>query len=178
MAKPLRQLPWPIVWGFRLASVAMVVAGIWIAWNKFRPNEEQAELTRYVEHEVPAFLERERAVYDRLDRLSNTPGPTAAEARTLLVDDVIPRLIALRKLAESVVAHAPSLQAINAEYLAVVDKLLDACRNSVRTIDDPTVAGSDAHKGVRARFLAAGEASRAWSQHLADTCKKAGLKSP
>src|SRR5436305_962689 len=110
MAKPLRKLPGPVVWGMRLATVAILIAGIALAWSKFHPSDEQEELTRYVENMVPSYLEHEKAIYARLDRLEGRPGPTPEEARKLFVDDVIPRLIALRAQAQAVVAKSASMK--------------------------------------------------------------------
>ncbi len=173
-----RALPRPIVWFVRLASLAMVVTGVFIGWQKWHSTDEQDELVRYVEHQVPAYLERERAVYDRLAELEHEPGPSPPEARKLLVDDVIPKLIALKASARSVVAKSGALKQVNEEYLAYLDRLIEACRVSVRSIDDPAVDGAAANKLIRQRFREAGEASQRWSVDLRNACIKAGLSPP
>jgi hypothetical protein len=178
MAKPLRKVPGPVVWGIRLATVGIAIAGIWIGWNKFHPTDEQEELTRYVENMVPSYLEQEKAVYARLDRLDGQPGPTPEEARKLFVDEVIPRLIALKTQAQGVVAKSAPMKRVNDEYLAYVDRLIEACRVSVRTIDDTTTNGAEGNKLVRQRFYEAGQASKTWSAHLREACIKAGLSPP
>ncbi|MSP59936.1 MAG: hypothetical protein EXR72_06275 [Myxococcales bacterium] len=167
-----------LIWTLRVLSLAMAIGGAIWGWKKFRPSEEQVELTTYVELQVPSYLERERAIHGRLDRLSSAPGPSPAEARKLLVEDVIPRLIALRKVGESVQPRTPTVRSVNGEYLAAVDKLIDACRSSVRAIDDPGLSAEAGHHLVRQRFLDAGSAAKAWSTHLRDACVKAKLAPP
>src|SRR5579871_1266729 len=153
-----RALPRPAVWLIRGASLAMIVVGIWIGFRKFHTSPEQEELRRYVEHQVPAFVERERPIYEKLETLDNAPGPTPDEAHRLLVDEVIPRLIALRSTATAVVARTDALREVNAGYVGYVDKLIDACRSSVRAIDDPAGDPKEANRNVRRRFYEAGQA--------------------
>lgn len=158
--------------------IAGALAGVAVAWQRYHTTDEQLELGRYVEMQVPSLLDMERAVYQRIDRLSTAPGPSPAEARALLVDDVMPRLIALRTKARSVEAHTPALRAIDDEYLATVDKLIEACRAAVRAIDDPSLSSEAGEELVRRKFYEAGTASKAWSQHLREACVKAKLTPP
>ncbi len=158
--------------------IACAVAGGAVAWKRFGTTDEQDELRRYVELSVPSLLARERAANERIDRLSSRPGPSPAEARALLVDDVVPRLVSLRRQAESIEAHTPALKSINAEYLGAVDALIEACRSAVRAIDDPALPADAGQRLVREKFLAAGRASRAWSEHLRDACVRARLSPP
>ena len=166
------------IWILLGIPVIAALAGSVFAWRKFHVTDEQQELTRYVELQVPSLLDKERAIGERLDRLSASPGPSPIEARTLLVGDVMPRLVALRRQAASVEAHTAPLRAINEEYRAAVDKLIDACRTAVRAIDDPALTPELGQKLVREKFLDAGAAERGWSIHLAEACVAAKLAPP
>lgn len=165
-------------WAVRGLSLAMAVAAAWIGWKKFRPSDEQAVLRRYVELEVPALMDSEHAVQERLDRLAATPSPSPEQARALLVGNAIPKVIALRGRAAAIDAHAPPLDALAREYLAYLDLLLDACRAAVRAIDDPKLDAKSGARAVRDKFIAAGDASRAWAAHLRAACEQAGFRAP
>src|SRR5581483_3592904 len=84
----------------RIISLLVFAGACGLAWHKLRRTPEQEDLTRYVEVEVPRVTASEQPIQERIDRLGQAPGLKPDEARTLLIDDVIPRLIRLRKQAE------------------------------------------------------------------------------
>src|SRR5438105_2602169 len=94
----------PTVWLVRIVTAGMLVYAAVVAARKWRTSPEQEELLRYAELTVPAYLEEVAQAEARLDRLFAPPAPSAAEARALLVDEVMPLLIRARKHAASVVA--------------------------------------------------------------------------
>jgi hypothetical protein len=165
----------PAVWLVRLASVAIFGYALLVAWRKFGGTAEQEELQRYVELQVPVYLEQMARVHALLDRLGQAPGPSPAEARTLLVDQAMPLLVQARQRAAAVESRAPSVKARNDEYLVAVDRLIEACRAGVRAIDDTALSAEEGHRMVRERRRAADDSLRAWIDHLRETCTRAGL---
>jgi hypothetical protein len=163
-------------WLLRVGAVGMLVAGVVLATRKFHRSDEQVELRRFVEQELPSLDAQERDVFARLATLDARPGPSPEVARALLVDDVVPRLIRLKKQATSVISRTEALKGVVAGYAAAIDKLIDACRTSVRAIDEPATAdGRAALQQVRTRFEEARAAASAWRKSLAATCQQNGL---
>ena len=186
-----KQLAWELViWGLGFAIVLMVIVGVRAAWQRFHRTDEQVELEQYVKLQVPSLMEGERDVLTRLAPLSSRPGPGPESARALLVEDVVPRLIQLRKRAQTVEAHTADVRVLVADYLVWVDRLIDACRARVRAIDDtpgkrgiaedgdPRVAGAAALVEVRARFATADAAADAWMSHVKAACERQHLVAP
>jgi hypothetical protein len=149
-----------------------------LAVHRFRRTPEQVALTRYVELELPGLRMSERLVEERIDRLGQAPGLPPAEARALLVDDVIPRLVRLRKQADALTHDTPETMRLSEEYLAVTDRLIDACRTCVRVIDDPHLSTGGGLKEVRRHFAEVRAAYQTWEEHLAAACRRHRLAKP
>jgi hypothetical protein len=163
------------VWAIRVASVIMLLVGVVVALRKYGETPEQVELRRYMTLAVPVFLSEMADVGARFDDLSRAGGPGPAEARARLVDELMPRLVRLRKRAGDVEAKTAAVRAGNDELLTVLDRWLEACRGGIRAIDDPALAGEEGFRRVRADRRAADDAAREWVTHLRERCEKAGL---
>ncbi len=162
----------------RVGSLLVFAGACTLLYHRLKRTPEQEDLTRYVETEVPRLRAAEGPIQERIDRLGRAPGLKPEEARTLLVDDVIPRLIRLRKQAEELGGHTPELRALNDEYLKVTDTLIDACRSCVHVIDDPKLSTADGLKQVRDRFEAVRQAYRDWDAHVQEACRRHRLSPP
>lgn len=174
-SSPARRPTSPAVWIVRIVTGVMLLVAIVVGARKFRTTPEQEELSRYVQLTVPVYLREVADVEDRITRLDR-PGLKPEEARAILVDEVTPLALRARKHATAVQADVPSVKASNEEFLAALDQLIDTARTAVRAIDDPALSGEEGHRQVKDKHRAAGEAIRAWMQHLAERCKKAGIK--
>ncbi|HZS38096.1 MAG TPA: hypothetical protein VFF06_14765 [Polyangia bacterium] len=164
----------------RIISLLVFAGACGLAWHKLRRTPEQEDLTRYVEVEVPRVTASEQPIQERIDRLGQAPGLKPDEARTLLIDDVIPRLIRLRKQAEELATdkRTREVRALADEYLKVTDRLIDACRNCVHVIDDPKLSTVEGLKQVRARFAEVRQAYQDWDAHVQQACARHRLVRP
>jgi hypothetical protein len=153
-------------------------AGITLLLHRLSRSPEQKDLTRYVELEVPALERAEAPIQERIDRLGKAPGLKPEEARRLLVDDVIPRLIKLKKQAGDARTDTDETKQLNAEYLQVTDRLIEACRTCVRVIDDPKLSTGAGYKQVQAEFEAVRKAYQAWDEHVRQACVRHRLAPP
>ena len=171
--------PNALAWLLRIATAAMLVVAIVLAARKFRSSPEQDELLRYAQLTVPGYLDEVAAVEERFERAWAAGGP---EARALFVDAVMPQLIKAHKHAESVQAESPSVKALNAEYVAALDRLMEVNRAAVQVIDRPAPPSGDADP-ERDRLTAqvttgrrdADARLRAFMAHLQEKCKAAGI---
>ncbi len=162
----------------RLASLLVFAAALGLLIYKLKRSPEQQDLTRYVEVEVPAMLAAEQPIHERIDRLGQAPGLKPEEARKLIVDDVIPRLLKLKKGVEQIKTSTMETRQLNLEYLRVTDELIDACRKCVQVIDDPKLSTVDGLKAVRARFAEVRSAYQAWDTHVQEACVRHRLAKP
>jgi hypothetical protein len=162
----------------RVASLLVFAAGITLLVHRLQRSPEQKDLTHYVEVEVPALDRAETPIRERIDRLGQAPGLKPDEARRLLVDDVIPRLLKLKKLAADARTDTDETKQLNDEYLKVTDRLIEACRSSVRVIDDPKLSTGAGYKQVQAEFAAVREAYQAWDDHVRQACVRHRLAPP
>lgn len=144
-------------------------AALYLRTTKFGETDEQRELRHYVVDELPVLIAQESAIHHGLDRLDREP-LTAVAARTLLVNQLVPQLLTLQKQAGAIVTRSATLKELKQEYLRYIDQLIDACRTSIRTIDDPSVSPAEGLRRVRSRFYEAGKSSQAWSAHLRQAC--------
>ena len=79
----------------------VLAGGVGLAIHRLRRSEDQLELTRYVERELPPLLADEGAIADRLSRLMQGKTIPAPDARKQLVDEINPRIVSLRHRAEA-----------------------------------------------------------------------------
>jgi hypothetical protein len=162
----------------RLLSLIVFAVACGLAMHRLRRTPEQVDLTRYVEIELPNVFRSEQQIQGRIDRLGRAPGLPPAEARALLVDDVIPRLLRLRKQIEGLAHDTDETTALNAEYLALTDRLIDACRTCVRIIDDPKLPEAEGLAQVRRRFAEVHDAYHVWNEHVRQACRRHRLAPP
>jgi hypothetical protein len=162
----------------RVVSLLLFAVACGLAVHRFRRTPEQQELTRYVKIELPALFAAEEPIDERIARLGQVPGLKPDEARTLLVDDVIPRLVKLRRQAEGLRIDTDEARRLNQEFLGVTDELIDACRACVRVIDDPKLPDSAGLVVVRERFKDVRDAWRTWDEHVRQACVRHRLAKP
>ena len=154
------------------------MAAIGLLIHRFRRTPEQQELTHYIEKEVPSLFSLEQPIDERIERLNRAPGLQPEEARTLLVNDVIPRLIALRRQAEGLPLATNEAKKLNSEYVALVARLVDACRACVQVIDDPKLPDGAGLVLVRERFSDIRRAYQTWNGHVRMACVRHRLAPP
>jgi hypothetical protein len=162
----------------RIAAVFFFAVGVGVAYHRLHRTPEQTALRQLVEDDLPKIRPSETAIYDRLDRLWRSPGLKPDEARTLLVDEVIPRLVRLRKQVEELPLPEAETRALIEEYLKATDQLIDACRTCVRIIDDPKLPTAVGMKQVRERFTSVEVAFRTWDRHVTEACARHSLAPP
>src|SRR5947209_1299751 len=100
----------------RILSLVAIAAGIGLGWHRLQRTPEQKDLTHYVEVELPALFEAERPIHASIERLGRAPGLKPEEARKLLVEEVIPRLLKLKKGAEGARTDTGETRGLNAGY--------------------------------------------------------------
>ena len=162
----------------RVLSLIVFAAAIGLLIHRLRRTPEQQELTHYVTAEIPSLFSVEEPIDERIARLNRAPGLKPEEARVLLIDDVIPRLVKLRRQAAELQLHTHEAKALNDEYVGVIDQLIDACRACVRVIDDPKLPDSAGLVIVRERFGDVRRALAAWDDHVRTTCVRNRLAKP
>jgi hypothetical protein len=169
------------VWVLRVTRVCILLAfacGLGLAVHRLRRTPEQKDLTRFVEVDVPRLRASEGPIYERLQRLDPRNGLKPEAARALLVDEITPRLIALRKQAESLRHETSETRRLIDEYLAVTDRLVDACRAAVRVIDDPELPGGAGYVVVKEHFTEVDRARQTWDEHVRAACEQHRLAPP
>jgi hypothetical protein len=162
----------------RVVCLIAFAAGIGVLLHRYRRTPEQQELTHYVKAELPSLFAGEQPIEERIARLGQVPGLKPEEARALLVDDVIPRLVKLRRQAEGLQLSTDEVRRLNAEYLRITDELIDACRACVRVIDDPKLPDGAGLVVVRERFSDVQRSYRAWDEHVRQACVRHRLAKP
>jgi hypothetical protein len=155
----------------RLGIVAMLsVTGAFL-YTRYHQTDEQAELVRYVETDLPPLDAVEGPIVQSMQALLSSRDTKPEEARRVLVDELMPRLVRLRTLADAPLraSRTPAVKALASEYRATVEDFIDACRTAVRVIDDPKLDARDGLAQVQAAFHRAAERSQAWRGHVAQT---------
>ncbi len=164
--------------GLRVFSLLVFAAACGLLIHRLRRTPEQQELTHYVKVEIPSLFAAEEPIDERIARLNRAPGLKPEEARALLVDDIIPRLVKLRRQAEALELKTADARKLNEEYLRVTDELIDACRACVRVIDDPQLPDAAGLVVVRERFADVRRALESWDAHVRETCVRHRLAKP
>lgn len=162
----------------RVVSLVLFAAACGLLVHRLRRTPEQQELTHYVQAEIPSLFSVEAPIDERIARLAKAPGLKPEEARSLLVDDVIPRLLGLRKQAEGLQLRTDEARRLNLEYLTVIDQLIDACRTCVRVIEDPALPDGAGLVLVRERFADVHRALQTWDDHVRAACLRHRLAKP
>jgi hypothetical protein len=162
----------------RVLSLILFAAACGLLLHRLRRTPEQQELTRYVEMQIPSLFSVEQPIDERIARLGKAPGLKPEEARALLVDDVIPRLIGLRKQAEGLPLKTDETRRLNSEYLTALDQLMDACRTCVKVIEDQAVPDGAGLVLVRERFADVHRAMQTWDDHVRAACVRQRLAKP
>lgn len=162
----------------RVLTLIAFAAACGLLVHRLRRTPEQQELSHYVKVEIPSLFSVEEPIDERIARLNKAPGLKPEEARALLVDDIIPRLVMLRRQADGLQLKTAEAQKLNQEYLGVVDQLVDACRACVRVIDDPQLPDGAGLVVVRERFADVHRALEAWDEHVRTACVRHRLAKP
>ncbi len=162
----------------RFGLLAAFAAGIGLLVHRLERSPEQRDLTRYVETTLPPLRAREQPILVEVARLGQSPGLAPAEARQLLVAQTIPAILQLRKQAEQVTTATAEARALAAEYVQALDKLLEACRASVRVIDNPKLSTQAGLAEVRRAFIDAEQARDLWDGDVRQACRRHHLTGP
>ena len=162
----------------RVAMLLVLAGGVGLGIHRLRRSEDQLELTRYVERDLPPLIAEESAIADQLSRLMREKTITAPDARKQLVDEVNPRIVSLRHRAEALQPKTITVRELAGEYLRVVDAWAEATRAAVRAIDDPKLPQEAGLVSVRERLDEAAQASRTFSGHVVSTCRMHRLAPP
>lgn len=162
----------------RVLTLIVFAAACGLLIHRLRRTPEQQELSHYVKVEIPSLFSVEQPIDERIARLNRAPGLKPEEARTLLVDDIIPRLVMLRRQADGLQLKTDEARRLNQEYLGVLDQLIDACRACVRVIDDPKLPDGAGLVLVRERFADVHRALEAWDEHVRLACVRHRLAKP
>lgn len=166
-----------MLWFMRLGIVAMLsVTGAFV-YTRYHQTAEQVELVRYVEIDLPSLDGVERPIVQNMQTLLESRSTRPEDARRMLVDELMPQLIRLRKLADAPVraSQTPVVKALATEYRLTIDEFIEACRTAVRVIDDPQLQARAGLVQVQAAFQHAAERSQAWRSHVAETSAKLHL---
>jgi len=162
----------------RVVCLLVFAGGLGLLLHKLQRTPEQEDLTRYVQVAVPSLRLAEQPIHERIERLGQAPGLKPDEARKLLVDDVIPRLLRLKKSVAEVQTRTDETRTLNGEYAQVTDAFIDACRACVQVIDDPKVSTGEGWKRVRKQFADVQDAFQRWDEHVQAACVRNRLAKP
>jgi len=162
----------------RVLTLIAFAAACGLLVHRLRRTPEQQELSHYVKVEIPSLFSVEQPIDERIARLNKAPGLKPEEARALLVDDIIPRLVMLRRQADGLDFKTGEAKKLNQEYVGVIDQLVDACRACVRVIDDPQLPDGAGLVVVRERFADVHRALEAWDEHVRIACVRHRLAKP
>jgi hypothetical protein len=162
----------------RISLLLVMAGGVGLLMHRTRRSEEQVELTRYVERELPPLLDEEQAIAESLSALLAEQKLPAAAARKQLVDEITPRLVKLRRRAEALAPQTVTVRQLAALYLSVLDGWTEAARTAVRAIDDPSLSTEAGLLAVRERLREAASQSRTFGARLVETCTHHHLAPP
>jgi hypothetical protein len=164
-----------VLWFMRLSILAMIAVGLAVLYGRTRMSPAQKELVRYVEIEVPALKKVQGPIVDRLGDVLGDRHLPPERARRILVDEVMPGLVRLRKLSEAPIAAAQTQEvgALAREYQGVVEQYMEVCRTAVRAIDEPGSRQDprEALLRVHRTLAAALSGEQAWAGHVQATSR-------
>ena len=166
-----------LLWSMRLGIVAMIIAtGVYMSIRD-KPSDEQQELIRYVEVNIPALEYHETPILSQLDLLLRDKTLQPSDARKKLADELMPALVRLRKVADGPVdaAKTPAVKQLAEEYRQSVEELINVCRTTIRVIDDPKLSDREGYKQVLSSLQRAIEQNRKWRTHVSETTDRLHL---
>ncbi len=157
-----------VLWFMRIGIIAMLAVVAVMLYARYHKSDEQVDLIRYVENDLPALDNIESPLVLRIQSLLDEKQRRPEDVRRELVEDLMPGLIRLRKLSEAPLkaARTPPVSALAIEYRENVEALIEACRAVLRAIDDPKLDPREGFAQVRAALRSAAEKNLAWRRHL------------
>ncbi len=162
----------------RAVLLLFIAGGIGLALHRLRRTEDQVELTRYVERDLPPLINEERDATDQLQALLAEKKLAAPAARKRLVDDITPRLVRLHRRAEALQPTTLTVRKLAAEYLAIVDAWTEASRTLLHAIDDPNITGEAGMLAVSERVADAVQQAKHFDEQVVRTCEQHRLATP
>jgi len=160
-----------VLWFMRIGIVAMLAVAAALLYSRYHKSDEQVDLIRYVETDIPALDIVETPLVLRIQALLDEKQRRPEDVRRELTDELMPGLVRLRKISESPLqaARTPPVKALAREYHDNVESLIDACRAMLRAIDDPKLDPREGFRQVRTALQSAAEKNQAWRRHVAET---------
>ncbi len=157
---------------FHLTTALLVLAAVAVGYRRFHRTPEQIELQQYIEFDVPRLSETEAPIRSGIAALLRAPGLPIADARRLLVDQLMPRLLLLRKTADVAFAQTNEVRLLKQEYVAIIDRLIETCRRCIRFIDDPKPNGAAQFLQFQKELRDITQAFTDWSLHVKSACHR------
>jgi hypothetical protein len=169
-----------VLWFMRIGIIAMLAVVAALLYTRYHKSDEQLDLIRYVEADIPALSQVEAPLVSRIQVLLDEKHRKPEDVRRELVDELMPGLVRLRKLSEAPMqaARTPPVQALAKEYRDNVEALIDACRSVLRVIDDPKLDAQAGYMQVHAALRNAAEKSATWRRHVSETRDRLRLGPP
>jgi hypothetical protein len=168
------------LWFMRIGIIAMlaVIAVLW--WRRNHQDDNQLDLIRYVEIDLPALSYVEGPVVERLNALFEEKTRKPEEVRREIADELMPALIRLRKAAEAPKkgAQTDQVRALAGEYFTYVEALIEVGRTAIRVIDDKKLDPQEGFMQLRGSLRAAAEKNSAWRRHVSEASQRLGLSKP
>ncbi len=165
------------LWFMRVGIIAMlaVIAVLW--WRRNHQSDDQLDLIRYVEIDLPALSYVEGPVVERLNSLFEEKTRKPEEVRREIADELMPALIRLRRAAEAPQrgAQTDQVRALAGEYFAYVESLIEVGRTAIRVIDDKKLDPQEGFMQLRGSLRAAAERNSAWRRHVSEASQHLGL---
>jgi hypothetical protein len=160
-----------VLWFMRLGILAMVAVLAAFLYGRYHKSDEQLDLIRYVENDIPPLTGVESPIVERIQALFDEKNRKPEDVRREVTEELMPALVRLRKLAEAPLkaARTPPVTALAKEYLDNVEALIAASRAVLHAIDDPKLDPQQGFMQVHTAVRNAAEKSRAWRRHLEAT---------
>lgn len=165
------------LWFMRIGILAMLAVAATLLYSRYHKSDEQVDLIRYVETDIPALDSVEAPLVARIQALLDEKRRTPEDVRRELTEELMPGLVRLRKLADAPLgaARTAPVQALASKYRGNVESLIDACRAVLRAIDDPKLDPKEGLAQVRRALYSAATNNQAWRRHVSETCDRLHL---
>lgn len=160
-----------VLWFMRIGILAMLAIVATALYLRYHKSDEQVDLIRYVEVDIPALDAVEAPIVSRIQALFDEKRRQPEDVRRELSDELMPSLIRLRKSAEAPLnaARTAPVRALASEYRETIEALIEACRAALRVIDDPKMDPMEGMMQVRRALYSAAEKNQTWRRHVAET---------